>query len=80
MTASDPMTISVAGYSFTVEFAKLPTKNLFRPGEVANFLDVSRSTIYFLCQNGNLDFCRVGRQIRIPRESIVSYLERCQEN
>lgn len=51
----------------------LPTKYLLRPDEVANFLNVSRSTIYFWCKNGFLKFCKLNHTIRIFRKSVLEY-------
>jgi excisionase family DNA binding protein len=50
---------------------KLPDKKLFRPDEVAKYLQVSTSTIYNWIDNGTLSAEKIGgKLIRIDRESI----------
>ncbi len=49
---------------------------LLRPNDVARALDVSRSTIYRLYQEGRLMGCMIAeRNLRIYKSGIVSYLE-----
>ena len=57
----------------------LKGKLLLRPDEVASLLRVSRSTVYFWCQRGSLESHKIGRQIRIPRASVLSYLHKTRE-
>ena len=46
----------------------LPAKANLRPVEIAEYLDVSLTTVYELIKSGRLPSKIVGRQLRIPRE------------
>lgn len=48
-------------------------KQLFTPNEAAEFLDVSVRTIYRLMDENRLALVRVGRQLRIRRETLASW-------
>jgi excisionase family DNA binding protein len=53
----------------------IPEKRTFRPGEVADILQVSIPTIYRWCESGKLDFVRIGpRLMRIKRECVVKII------
>lgn len=58
----------------------LPNKKLLRVDEVATFLRVSPSTVYFWCQKGQLKFTKLRHTIRVFRESVVEYCQKGQEN
>ncbi len=45
-------------------------------GEAAEFLGVSRSTLYVLMDNGCLKYCKIGGARRIPRRALVELAER----
>lgn len=50
---------------------KLPDKDLFTPTETAEYLRVSRSTIYTWLDNGTLSGVKIaGTTVRVERESI----------
>lgn len=42
--------------------------------EVAQLLRVSPMTVYRMCDTGQLDGKRVGRQVRIPAKTLYRYL------
>jgi excisionase family DNA binding protein len=46
----------------------------FRVAEVAQKLGVGRSTVYELCERGDLGYVHVGRSIRIPEDELETYL------
>lgn len=46
------------------------------PDEVAEFLSVSRQTVYTLLDAGELDSIKMERMRRISRASLAAYLER----
>lgn len=46
------------------------TKDVYRTGEAAEMLGVSRQHIVDLCESGQLEFVRVGTHRRVTRESI----------
>lgn len=45
-------------------------------GEVARHLGVSRSTVYQLCERGELRQLRVSNAIRVPIAAVASYVQR----
>ena len=50
---------------------KLPDKELFRPEEVAEYLNVSKRTVYTWLDNGTLTGVKIaGTTVRVDRESI----------
>lgn len=51
----------------------LPPKPNLRPSEIAEYLDVSVSTIYELIKSGDIPSKLVGRQLRIPREQFLEW-------
>ena len=44
--------------------------------EVAKHLGVSRSTVYQLCERGELRHVRVSNAIRVPRTAVVAYVRK----
>lgn len=42
--------------------------------EATNFLRISRSTLYELMGKGELDYVKVGRTRRIPRNSLLLFV------
>lgn len=48
-------------------------KKMLRVQEVADFLDVSRSTIYLWIDNGLLEVEKYRGVIRVPRESLANF-------
>ena len=44
--------------------------------EVANQLGVSRSTVYQLCERGELRHVRVSNAIRVPRTAVMAYFRK----
>ena len=49
-------------------------EDIFTVEEVAHRLKVSPKTIYRYCNNGKLDFIRVGGNIRIEREALLKLI------
>lgn len=49
----------------------LPEKDLLRVDEVAQYFDVSRSTVYLWIDHGILVAEKIRGVVRIPRESVV---------
>jgi len=47
----------------------------FTPDEIANFLSVSKTTIYRLANKRKLPFHKIGGVLRFRREEIEKYLE-----
>ena len=59
----------------------LPDKELFRPDEIADYLRVSRSTIYMWIDHGHLKaekFPGERSNIRISRSSVENFRKNCQ--
>jgi excisionase family DNA binding protein len=52
---------------------KLPLKPNLRPIEIAEYLDVSLTTVYELIKSGRLPSKVVGRQLRVPRELFLRW-------
>jgi excisionase family DNA binding protein len=53
----------------------LPDKNLFRPKEVADYLQVSIRTIYQWITEGKIEAVRIaGTTLRISREAIIAII------
>jgi excisionase family DNA binding protein len=44
--------------------------------EAARILGLSRSKVYGLLQQQELPFCKFGKSCRLPKKSLVCYLER----
>jgi len=47
---------------------------LLRPEEAAQFLKISRATLYVLMERGQIPSVRVGRARRIPSEALKKWL------
>lgn len=54
-------------------------KKLLTVSEVANFLDVSESTVYGLVRRGELTATNIASSIRIKESDLESYLNRADE-
>jgi excisionase family DNA binding protein len=50
------------------------SREVLTPEQVAEFLAVSRKTVYRLIRNGHLIAARVGRQYRIPKSNVALFL------
>lgn len=44
--------------------------------QAAHYMGITRPTVYRLMEAGELPFTRVGRCRRIPKRSIINYLQR----
>jgi excisionase family DNA binding protein len=58
------------------KFADLPEKTLLRPDEVAKFMSVHVVTVYRWADEGKVDSIKVGKVLRIYRESVVGLAKR----
>lgn len=54
---------------------KIQDKSHYRPGEVAEIMDVSLDTIYRAMSKGLIVHVHVGRNHRIPRSEVVRIME-----
>lgn len=48
---------------------------LLKPAEVASLLRIGRSLVYEMLASGELPSIRLGRCIRVPRESLQQWLK-----
>jgi excisionase family DNA binding protein len=46
-------------------------------GEAAEFLRLSRATVYLLMDRGQLRYAKFGKSRRIPRKALMDYAQRC---
>lgn len=54
----------------------LPEKAYYRPDEIAEYYQVSRSTVYLWIETGKISAVKVmGKTIRIPREALSIMVE-----
>ena len=63
-------TVAVMTITRTTPVANLP--ELLRVEEAAVWLDVSRGAVYELARNGGLGSVKLGRLLRITRDSLAS--------
>ena len=55
--------------------------NLYTPNEVADYLNVSRGTIYSLLSRGEIESLKVGRNRRFTAQQVTDYVNRrCMAN
>ncbi len=52
---------------------RLPDKDLLRTDEVADYLRVSRDTIYRFFNAGTLPFIKIGGQTRVRRIDLIAF-------
>ena len=52
---------------------ELPKKKYVRPDEVADYLYISKSTVYVWCQNGSLESSKMNGVLRITRDSVIEF-------
>lgn len=57
----------------------MTTKLLHTADEAADTLGISRSRIYELMAAGHLEFVKLGRSRRIPREALEAFVTRLRE-
>jgi excisionase family DNA binding protein len=50
---------------------------MYRVSDVAELLDVSKSTVYRAIEAGDLDALRIGSAVRIPGASLAGWLDQC---
>jgi len=51
------------------------TNNLITPDELAEFLKISKSSVYRLVDERKLPFCKVGGSLRFRKSDIDKYLD-----
>ena len=61
-----------------VSAPNVPAKALLSLNEAASFLGVSRTTLYRLSRNEQLSVVRLGRSVRIRRESLEEFVRRSE--
>ena len=49
---------------------------MLRVSDAARLLNVSRSTMYQLVTNGDVNVIRIGRSVRVPRAELVRLVDR----
>ncbi|MDF9843811.1 excisionase family DNA binding protein [Paenibacillus sp. PastF-1] len=49
-------------------------ERLYTIREVMDILQLSHTTVYAMCQNGQLPSCKIGGSIRIPQESLRNFI------
>lgn len=54
-------------------------KLLYRVGEAAEALGLSRATIWRLVSSGRLNAVRVGRAVRVPADDLLRFLKEIRE-
>ena len=59
-------------------FEDLPL--VLRVEELMPLLSIGRNTAYDLVRSGQIRSFRIGRCYRIPKDSVVEYLEKVREN
>ncbi|GFP20119.1 hypothetical protein HKBW3S03_01622 [Candidatus Hakubella thermalkaliphila] len=48
----------------------MPTKEIMTPEQVADYLQLNSSTVYRYIREGKLFASKIGRQYRVPKESV----------
>ena len=59
-----------------MSMAKTPTDAVMTIDDLAQYLKLSKSTLYKLCQEGKVPGAKVGRHWRFHRETIDAWLAR----
>jgi excisionase family DNA binding protein len=54
-------------------------KQLFKIPEVEEFLGISRAQVYRLIESGQIRRIKIGKSARVPRASLVAYVEHLEE-
>lgn len=58
----------------------LPQKAYYRPDEIAEYYQVSRSTVYLWIETGRLTATKIaGTSVRIPREALQEIVQEVGE-
>lgn len=53
---------------------------LFSPAEAAKLLNISRSQVYILLNEGRLKSVHIGRSRRITKDALISFVEDLEKN
>jgi excisionase family DNA binding protein len=53
--------------------ASLVEDGLATVGQAADFLGLSRATLYALMERGELPFCKIGKSRRVPRRALQEF-------
>jgi len=57
------------------QYAPLPGDKVFTIPEVANYLKISKSKIYYLVSRKQIPHLKVGRNVRIRESDLLKWLE-----
>ena len=52
---------------------------VFTVKDLCSLLKISKNTAYDLIHSGAIRYIKIGRQIRIPRESVVRFLNKTED-
>jgi excisionase family DNA binding protein len=55
-------------------------ENLLTVGDVANILKMSKSTVYKLAENGDINSKKIGSCRRFSNEQVTAFISLCNEN
>jgi len=58
---------------------KYAVEGLCSVREACGFLSIGKSSLYSLMQKGEVPFCYMGKNRRIPRKALVEFTERVLE-
>ncbi len=51
--------------------------DVLTPNDLMKFLSIGRNTVYDILKSGKLASIKIGKQYRIPKNSVVRYLNSC---
>ena len=61
-------------YTNYTDYGQMPV--ILTPPQLAEILGIGRNAAYELVRCGKIRSVRIGRQIRIPREALIEFLEK----
>ncbi len=63
----------------TLDSKRHAVEGLCSVREACEFLSIGKSSLYSLMQKGDVPFCFVGKNRRIPRKALIEFTERVLE-